>query len=316
MTRLFSFLAERRVYGVGLALAAEVAVIAALSLAPATGEVGVPAAVTAAIAGTVAVVFGVGDGVALAIVGAVVFAALEGWNPDGLVPLVVWPGVVGAAGLFARRVEQRRALFREVVSEQEQELKRIAADLHDQMAQALAGALMMLRTAEQADDAAAAAASGHARAVIAETIGALRALAVDLSPKVLDDYGLLPAVRQLAASVSDSAGVRIRVDGGWDERVSNDAELTLYRVVQESLAGLIANRRRDLSVTVDRRAGAIVITIRHHGEDGGHRRYDPHPALTERLRQLGGRLRVIPEAAGGTRLEAELPVALHPRAGP
>jgi signal transduction histidine kinase len=305
---LFVFLAKSRLFGVGLAVVAEISLLVALSFAPASGEAGIPAALTAAIAGTVAVVFGVLDGIVLALIGALVFGALEGWSVDELGPLVVWPGIVAAVGLFARRVEHRRALFHQVVSDQERERGRLAVELHDQEAQALAGALMMLSAAGHSEGGASAA--EQARSLIKDTIKALRTLAADLTPRTLEVHGLVAAVEQLAATLSDTAGVSIRVEGGWSGRVSNEAELALYRVVQEALAMLVAEGERELTVTLDRKGGNIVVSIEHGGDVRGEA---AHQALTERLRLLGGRLRVVPSATGGTRLQAELPTAPHPR---
>jgi signal transduction histidine kinase len=144
----FVFLARRRILGVGLALVAEICLVAVLTLAPAPVEAGIPGVVAAAIAGTVAVVFGAVDGILVALIGALLFATLEGWSVGAFAALIVWPSVVGAVGLFAHRVEQRRDLFRQIVSEQDGERRRLALDLHDQKAQVLAGALMMLRSAD------------------------------------------------------------------------------------------------------------------------------------------------------------------------
>jgi signal transduction histidine kinase len=306
MQSLFSFLAERRWVGVGLALVVEGCVLVALSLAPSSGEAGIPAAVAVGIAGTVAVVFGVVDGVLLAVVGALLFAALEGWSVDDLAPLALWPCIVGAVALFARRVARSRTVFQQVVSEHEHERKRLALELHDQQAQALVGAQMMLRAAGHAEGDSSAAASAHARELINDTISALRALAVNLSPKALEDYGLRPAVKQLAATLSNTAGVSINVGGDWSDRISPEAELVLYRVVQGLLTTLIADGERELSLSVGREHDTIVVAIEHGGRCNP-RRDDAHQALRERVHLLGGRLRILPSAAGGTRLQVELP---------
>src|SRR5438874_2070702 len=115
MRTALSFLAGRRWAGVGLALLAELLLLVGLSLAPPSATVGIPAAVAAAIAGTVAVVFGVVDGVAVALAGAVTFAALGGWGAGELAAIAVWPLIVAAVGLFARRVERHRFALRELV---------------------------------------------------------------------------------------------------------------------------------------------------------------------------------------------------------
>jgi signal transduction histidine kinase len=236
-----TFLARRRWAGVGLALVAELAALAGLALAPPSTVVGIPAAVAAAIAGTVAVVFGVLDGVLVAFAGALVFAATGGWGAGELAALAVWPGIVAAVGLFARRIAYSRIALEQVLSAQERERKRLALELHDQTAQMLASALMLLRAAGSADDGSATAEAGdQARQIISETIQALRALAVELSPTALADYGLTPALERLTATLSDRSGIDVHLESSWNDRAGDEVELTLFRVVQNALAAALA----------------------------------------------------------------------------
>jgi signal transduction histidine kinase len=309
-----SFLASRRLVGVGLALVAECSLVAAFTLAPAPVEAGIPGVVSAAIAGTVAVVFGVLDGVVLAVIGAVVFGAVDGWSVGAAAALVVWPGVVGAVGLFARRVEQRRDLFRLFVSEQEGERRRLAIELHDEKAQVLAGALMMLRAAGSSTDDTSTATAKHARELISETITALRTLAGDLSPRTLEHHGLAASLEQLATTLSSATGVIIRFEHGWGGRLPPETELALYRVVQDTLAALIDDGEREMVVTLERGGDTVIVAIEPGGGHGDIMRLAAAHGQHERLRLLGGRVRLAHMPGGGRRLQAEVPV--HPRRQP
>jgi hypothetical protein len=311
----FVFLARRRILGVGLALVAEICLVAVLTLAPAPVEAGIPGVVAAAIAGTVAVVFGAVDGIVLALVGAVLFAALDGWSVGAFAALIVWPSVVGAVGLFARRVEQRRDLFRLIVNEQDGERRRLALDLHDQKAQALAGALMMLRAAGHGEGATSADASQRARDLISETITELRAMAGDLSPRALEQQGLSSALEQLAESLADATGVNIRIAGGWSGRLSFEAELVLYRVAQDILASLIESGEHDIHVTLGCAGGAATVSIGCGGSTANALALTTPKADQERLQLLGGRLRVVHSASHGHLLQAEVPAVLQPEKG-
>lgn len=303
-----TFLARRRWAGVGLALVAEVAALVGLALAPPSTTVGIPAAVAAAIAGTVAVVFGVLNGVLVALAGALVFAATGGWGAGELAALAVWPGIVAAVGLFARRIAHSRIALGQVLSAQEQERKRIALELHDQTAQMLASALMLLRAASPDDEGSAAAEAGdRARQIISEAIQALRALAVELSPAVLADYGLTPALERLAATLSSRSGLDVHLESSWNDRAADEVELTLFRVVQEALAAAVADQASTASVAVRRERGTIVVTVEQHGGHSGGSNAAAHAAQRERLRLLGGTLTTASTPRGDRRIRAEAP---------
>jgi signal transduction histidine kinase len=311
MESLFLRLAHRRVLGVGLALVAEICLVAVLTLAPAPVEAGIPGVVAAAIAGTVAVVFGVVDGVVLALIGALLFAILDGWSGGAFAALMVWPSVVGAAGLFARRVEQRRDVLRQIVSEQDGERRRLALDLHDQKAQVLAGALMMLRAAGHAEGATSSEAAERARDLISETIGALRTMAGDLSPRALEQQGLMAALEQLAESLADATGVEIQVGGGFSGRLTFEAELALYRVAQDMLASLIESGAQDIVVTISCAGGVVSVAIGCGGAPANAVALTTPSVHHERLRLLGGRLPVVHSANQGHVFQAEVPARLQ-----
>jgi signal transduction histidine kinase len=309
------FLARRRILGVGLALVAQICLVAVLTLAPAPVEAGIPGVVAAAIAGTVAVVFGAVDGILLALIGALLFATLEGWSVGAFAALIVWPSVVGAVGLFARRVEQRRDLFRQIVSEQDGERRRLALDLHDQKAQVLAGALMMLRAAGHGEGATSSEAAERARDLISQTITELRAMAGDLNPRALEQQGLTAALQGLAESLADATGVNIRIAGEWSGRLLFEAELALYRLAQDVLASLIESGEHDIQVTVGCAGGAVTVSIGCGGSTANVQALRASKAHHERLRLLGGRLHVLHSASRGHLFQAEVPALLQTENG-
>lgn len=305
--RVLNYLARRRWAGVGLALAVEILVLVALAFAPPSATIGIPAAVAAAIAGTVAVVFGVLAGVAVAAAGALVFASLGGWDAGEIAAIGVWPAIVAAVGLFAHRVERHRLALRQLVEEQEEERRLLALTLHDDAAQTLSAALMTLR-AGRAAPGAPAAGTDEARAIINETIKQLRGLAVELSPKALEDYGLAAALAHLADGSSDRTGVQVDFAGGWDGRLSPGAERTLFRFAQAALGAGLERRARSLSIALTDDGGRIAVTVRGHGLPGAA----PPPALPsslrERIQLLGGKL-VAQSGDDGLVLRAEVPAA-------
>jgi signal transduction histidine kinase len=299
MRAALDFLAGRRWAGVGFALLTEISLLVVLALAPTSAVVGIPAAVAASIAGTVAVVFGVVDGAAVALAGALVFAALGGWEPGELAALAVWPGIVAAAGVFARRVERHRAALRRLVGAHEEQQRTVALALHDESAQVLSAALMTMRATE-GDGA------GQARELITKTIQELRELAGDLSPKALEDYGLSPALARLAKVVSERAKVDVHVSGDWNGRLTDEAERALFRVAQAAVRGALERGAGSVEIALNAERDQVILEVAEQG--GWQLDEEPLPPepTSEHLRLLGGRLG-MKHSHRGLVLRAELP---------
>jgi signal transduction histidine kinase len=310
MRVLLAFLARRRWAGVGLALVAEILLLVALARVAPSAAIGIPAAVAAGIGGTVAVVFAVVDGVAVATVGAITFAALGGWGAGELAAIGVWPLIVAAVGLFARRVERQRAALRQMVEAQEDERRSLALTLHDESAQTLAGALLTLRAGQVAHDSAGIEAD-QARELIIETIQQLRRLALELSPKALEDYGLASALAHLADTASSSCEASVEFVCDWDERLSHEAERALFRFAKAALDAALERHVGSLTMKLSNERGRVTVTIGAH--DGQAAAPPPRlpSSLDERLRLLGGKLSTHRNGDSGLVLRAEVPAELR-----
>ncbi len=314
MHGFFAFLARRPWAGIGLALLVQVGILVVLGRVDQATAVGIPAAVATAIAGTVAVVFGPWNGTFVALFGAIVFVLVSDSGGADLAALGVWPVVVVAAGIFARRVGRERAAFRHIVAAQELERQRLALELHDGTAQVLTAALLTLQRAESAATSAEAAAlNAELRKLIRETSQSVRALAVDLRPRILDDFGVCAAIERHVASFSERTGVAAEVDlDEGSERLPPAAELALFRLVQEALANIATDAdAQAVQVRLERKLGSAVLVVQLDGR--GFDRRDPSKdeigfvGARERLRLLGGRLTVV-SAGSGTTLTATVPV--------
>jgi signal transduction histidine kinase len=209
-----------------------------------------------------------------------------------------------AAGLVARGVEQQRRAFGQVVAAQELERQQLALALHDGTAQTLVAALLALKRAERAaGSSGSTGATAVSRGLIEEAIEDVRALAVDLRPKVLDDFGLTAALERLAAVESSRTGMRIEVaQRGPVDRLPCEVELALYRIVQELLADVGGGARIVLEQSAD--TTALVVELDGSAAPTAETRLD---GVRERLRMLGGRLAVTPRPSGGRTLRAEVP---------
>ena len=221
------------------------------------------------------------------------------------------------ASLSARARERRLALLLgELLRGHEVERSRIAHELHDGVAQSAAALMRRLELAGDGDPADFGMARDQARALVIE----LRRVIAGMRPPVLDDLGLVPALRQLATE-AEASGLAVTLDLmlSADDRLPSVAETALFRVVQEALnntrahAGAGARAR----VSLARRDGALALVIRDDGCGFDPLGLKPHSAdgglglayMRERIALLGGKLTIASEPGHGCALHAELPIA-------
>ena len=133
----------------------------------------------------------------------------------------------------------RAELLAKAIRAQEEERKRIARELHDQTGQSLNALVFGLKTAEAALDADA----ERAREVVtrlkggaADAVRELQTTIYDLRPSVLDDLGLIPALRWFAENRLQAHGITVTLEvRSFERRLFADLETTLFRIAQEAL---------------------------------------------------------------------------------
>ena len=210
---------------------------------------------------------------------------------------------------LSRRVA--RDSLRRVVAGQEFERARLARELHDETGQALTSILLGLRAIQESDDVGQAV--DDVRALVVSTLQDVRRLAVELRPSALDDYGLVPALERLTATVTEQGGPAVDLEAQLgDERLPGEVETALYRIVQEAITNAMKHAEANsISVVVTRTVSAVTAVI----EDDG-RGIDPSAGgdglgltgMRERLALLDGRLQVESSSGAGTTIVAEVPL--------
>jgi signal transduction histidine kinase len=151
------------------------------------------------------------------------------------------------------------------------------------------------------------------RDLVVTALHDVRRLAVELRPKALDDFGLVPALDRLATTFAEQTGMTIELeDRLGDRRLPPDAETALYRIVQEALTNTVKHAQaQHVSIFLTWREGGAAAVI----EDDG-RGFDPQHGteglgllgMRERLALLGGSLAIESSPGSGTTLVAEVPV--------
>jgi signal transduction histidine kinase len=218
----------------------------------------------------------------------------------------------------------RGQLLRQAIAAQEEERKRIARELHDQIGQALASILVWLRALEANGSGGLLAHPDRLqelKAIVAETLDGVRDLALELRPSVLDDLGLVPALQRYARTCQDRHGLAIDLQtvGLEGVRLPPPVETALYRIVQEALTNAAQHAcAHRVSLLLEVRAGAVVAIV----EDDGcgfevdrlmHGPVDERwlglSGMRERARLLGGRLSIESALGEGTTVFVEVPLA-------
>jgi signal transduction histidine kinase len=228
-----------------------------------------------------------------------------------------------------RRTERTtRKLAASLMRAQDDERRRIARDLHDSTGQNIIAATLVAGRIEQALPESARADFHQLGDMLQQSIREIRTVSYLLHPPLLDEAGLVLAVRNYVEGYSKRSGVVVDLDLPSDlERMSPEAELALFRVVQEALtnvsrhSGSATARIRVAQKSVGGKA-AVVLTVEDAGKGIAHligiprRRVGARgsadtgvglASMRERLQQVGGRLD-IQSAVGQTVVTATVPV--------
>jgi signal transduction histidine kinase len=170
----------------------------------------------------------------------------------------------------AKATELERSLLEKVIASQEEERRRVARELHDDLGQALSALLLDVKTG-------AGQAPGNVElchrleAEVRELISKVYQLAWDLRPAILDDFGLDSALSRHINKVTERTGLPIDYEyigpKSTDSRLPPEVEVVLYRVTQEALNNAVRHARAArISVVVLRHADSVVLIVEDDGQ--------------------------------------------------
>jgi signal transduction histidine kinase len=218
--------------------------------------------------------------------------------------------------------EERGHLLEKTITAQEEERKRIARELHDEWAQTLAALTVNLDQASKAlpDEMA-----WHkeqlnrTHTVTVDALKALRQLILDLRPAVLDDLGLVPAIRWYAEIHLEANGMAVDFHtSGSQQRLSPGIETALFRITQEAINNIEKHAHaQETAICLELQADQVSLSIQDDGQG-----FDVEQVLRgegktcglgllgmrERATLLGGSLRIDSGPGHGTRIRVEVPV--------
>jgi PAS domain S-box-containing protein len=215
--------------------------------------------------------------------------------------------------------ENLRRLSDRILEIQEQERSRISRDLHDEVGQSLTAInmnLAVLRNTLAAGPPETERRISDTQQLIEQTMIAVHNFSRELRPAMLDDLGLLPALRTYVKSVTERTGLEVRLQASNDElveRLDSDRKIVIYRVVQEGLNNVVKHagaKRVEVEI-----AGAPQHVRLQLSDDGRGFAHDPAAApkrlgllgLAERVRLVGGEFAIASVPSRGTILQATVP---------
>jgi signal transduction histidine kinase len=215
-----------------------------------------------------------------------------------------------------RRTEDLELLSSRMLRQQEDERRRISLELHDETAQVFSAVKLQLGIVREEVPQPQAERLGRVLELVDEGMASIRSVTMALRPSLLDDLGLLPAIRALIADFETRTGITTVIRGVESlPALSEDAELALFRGVQEGLSNVA--RHADASgvtIEISHDAGGVAVTLEDNGDGvetrGGAVQLDEGTGLAgmrERFTAQGGRVSLAPATGGGLQLRMWLP---------
>jgi two-component system sensor histidine kinase UhpB len=209
--------------------------------------------------------------------------------------------LVRAFNQMLERLEaERRESGARALQAQEAERRRIASGLHDEVGQVLTGVLLRVDDEET-------------KQAVRQALEEVRRIARELRPEMLEQLGLVSALTELSRRFGEASGIRVERRFAPDlPPLSEDAELAVYRVAQESLTNVARHAGATCAeVTLEPGPESVVLHIRDDGRGlDGTASLNGHGGLRgmrERALLVGGALAVKPSRAGGVDVRLEVP---------
>lgn len=242
-----------------------------------------------------------------------------------------------------RRERLRGELFTQALAAQEEERKRIARELHDEVSQSLTALLYEAEDGLEMDDHPSSSTRERLQSICdltQHTLNNIHKLIFDLRPSMLDQLGLIPALRWLAETRLETRGVRIAVNDGSNSqpadnetdshRLAPEIETTLYRVVQEAINNIARHAAaRNVEINLELNEETAKVDIRDDGigfdltelnasavkdlEEMEGTQPDNTRGLgimgmQERIELLGGELEILTAPGNGTQIHILVPL--------
>jgi signal transduction histidine kinase len=217
--------------------------------------------------------------------------------------------------------EQLRLLSRQLLSAQEEERKIISRELHDVIAQTLTSInveLANLKKEAMKNTTDLDRNITRTQRLVERSVDIVHRFARDLRPTVLDDLGLIPALRTFMKGFTEETGIRVHLSAfAAVEEVNGDKRTVLYRVAQEALTNVARHAQASRAeVKIQKTDGCICMKIKDDGKGFEKERVLSARrgqrlgllGMRERLDMVGGKFTVTSRPGKGTTVLAQVPL--------
>ncbi len=219
-----------------------------------------------------------------------------------------------------RLVEQ---LLGKLIQAQEEERKKMAAEIHDTIAQSLVGILTKVQTCRslvKKDPALVAERLTELKNLVSENVKEVREIIFNLRPSSLDDLGLIPSLENYIKRFERETGIFVEfLINNRERRLATTSETAVFRIIQEALTNVKKHSKADrvlVRLTLDPKMISLRISDNGEGFDWDEvterfLRGDSHglQGMKERVSLLGGSFKVSTEKGKGCIVTAQLPVS-------
>jgi signal transduction histidine kinase len=217
--------------------------------------------------------------------------------------------------------EQLRLLSRQLLLAQEEERKKISRELHDVIAQTLTG--INVRLANLKQDAAKSGRTlersiAQTQELVQHSVEIVHRFARELRPTVLDDVGLIPALRTFMKNFRAETGLQVSLSAfAAVDRINGDKRTILYRVAQEALTNVARHAQaRRADVKLHRLDGAVRLTVKDDGKGfptervlrGRRKNRLGLLGMRERVEMVKGTFAIQSVPGKGTTVRVEVPL--------
>ncbi len=225
---------------------------------------------------------------------------------------------MNAAFAQIENLQNAHALGAQIIRSQEEERRRVARDIHDGPAQAIANIVFRAEVCERLIETDAERAKTELKALrehIRSTLAEIRKIIFDLRPMALDDLGLVPTVRGILDVFREQYGLFTEVAViGKERRMEPHIEIGMFRIVQEALNNVIKHAQASsIKVRIEFAPSGVTVVVEDDGK-GFDAESEELPAghygvtgMQERIQLLEGKLSIKSAPRRGTKVVLSVP---------